>query len=104
MFVVAKDRTSLFNAEQIVDFYLGEDHRTVKAAVGPREVMYRLGTYRSEAEAIAAVRILAERIGEKKGIVYMPDDDEAEMFMRRENARPERFSHDGKKPVRRGGS
>ena len=104
MFLASKDRSSLFNAEQIVDLYIGEDHRTVKAAVGPREVMYRLGTYRSEAEAIAAVRILAERIGEKKEIVYMPADDEAETAVRRENARPERFSSDGKKPVRRGGS
>ena len=94
----------MFNTGMTGYIYIGEDRKTVKAVAGPREAVYRLGIYRSELEAAAAVKILAEEMGKGREIVYMPADDEAEMFVRRENARPERFSHDGKKPVRRGGS
>ena len=104
MFVAAKDRTSMFNTGMVSYIYIGEDRKTVKAVAGPRETVYRLGIYRSESEAAAAFRILAGELEKGRDIVYMPTDEEVEMFMRRENARPERFSRDGKKPVRRGGS
>ena len=91
MFVAAKDRTSMFNTGMVGYIYIGEDRKTVKAVAGPRETVYRLGIYRSESEAAAAFRILAGEMEKGRDIVYMPTDEEVEMFMRRENARPERF-------------
>lgn len=102
MFIVSKDRESIFNADNAACIYVGERmglKLTTKSGAG-----YRLGIYNSEAEARAALNDLAKHMGSGPSVYFLADDDTAAMLVKAENPefRPTRYH--GAKPERRGGS
>ncbi len=101
MFIVSKDRESIFNADHATCIYVGEKKglkMTTKTGAG-----YRLGFYNTDAEAKAALADLAKHMGNTP-VYFLPDDATVAMIVKAAAGQPGPERHHGAKPQRRGGS
>lgn len=103
MLIMNKKHDSIINAAQCSSIYIGPEFE-LKAVPSGGGNIYRLGKYETESIARAVLNdLLTHSIS---GSTYqMPDDKRALILARgMDDDKPDKFSGNGKKTVRRGGS
>lgn len=104
LYVLSQDGTSAINLSQFEYVYIGEDNR-IKAVNGQK--MIRLGDYASRDGAKAALGSMLYYASRNPGAGWyqmMRSSDAENHVIRDRDPAPNKFSANGKKPVRRGGS
>lgn len=104
LYVLSQDGTSAINLSQFEYVYIGEDNR-IKAVNGQK--MIRLGDYASRDGAKAALGSMLYYASRNPGAGWyqmMRSSDAESHVIRDRDPAPNKFSANGKKPVRRGGS
>lgn len=102
MFIVNKNKTDAYQADQIVNIYIGSDEKRIKTTAGQTTRGGILGEYATREETCAAMEILLDKLGSNEKVIYMPSDEEVRYKVRR-NESPHR-NIGGKKTKGHGGS
>lgn len=100
MFIVSKDKNAIINTEQITALFVGADNCTIKADYQNGKGC-QLGRYNSEAEARAAMDIVANSMGRAE-VCFMPEDSAVSAKINLGDQKPHHIS--GKKTKGHGGS
>lgn len=103
MYIMNQKRDMIVNFSQCAEIFINSD-LCIKARPSGIDNVYFLGTYPTKAVAQAVLNDLFVHALANK-TYYMPDDDRALIVARSAtDDSPNKFSSNGKKTVRRGGS
>ena len=101
--IMSKDKSSLINTNHISCMYITADGRCVRAITGVTDKSYRMADYATYTETATALEMIYKILGRDQSCVF-PDDEEVQAKVRLVSDNFNKFSQNGKKPVRRGGS
>lgn len=103
MYIMNQKRDIIVNFSQCAEIFINSES-CIKARPSGIDNVYFLGTYPTKEVAQAVLNDLFVHSLSSK-TYYMPDDERALIIARAAtNDRPDKFSSNGKKTVRRGGS